>query len=260
MKIAIIGAGNMGGAIARGLLKSGFITPAELTVADVNDSLRGTFQALGTEATPSAADATVGADMVILAVKPWLVEEISSTIASATAGRSALVVSIAAGVTLEALGKHFNGPVFRVMPNIAATVGESMTFIASENASRDQINLVSSIFRPLGEVMELPENLMDTGMALASCGIAYAFRYIRAAVEGGVELGMTPAVAQKIVMQTLTGATSLLETNKTHPEAEIDKVTTPGGATIKGLNAMEKNGFTNAVIAGLKASLPNKKQ
>ena len=249
----------MGGAIARGLLKSGFITPAELTVADVNDSLRGAFQALGAEVTPSAAAAAAGADVVILAVKPWLVGEVSEAVASSTVGRSVLVASVAAGVTLDALAEHFSGPVFRVMPNIAATVGESMTFIASANAGRDHVNLVSSIFKPLGEVMELPENLMDAGMALASCGIAYAFRYIRAAVEGGVELGMAPAVAQKIVMQTLTGATALLEANKTHPEAEIDKVTTPGGATIKGLNAMEKNGFTNAVIEGLKASLPKKK-
>ncbi|MBQ5722120.1 MAG: pyrroline-5-carboxylate reductase, partial [Bacteroidaceae bacterium] len=95
---------------------------------------------------------------------------------------------------------------------------------------------------------------MNAGMALASCGIAYAMRYIRAATEGGVELGMYAHEAQQIVAQTLKGAVSLLEANHSHPEAEIDKVTTPGGITIKGLNAMERNGFSNSVIEGLKAS------
>jgi len=92
-------------------------------------------------------------------------------------------------------------------------------------------------------------------MALASCGIAYVMRYIRAASEGGVELGMYASDAKKIVMQTMLGAVKLLESTGNHPEAEIDKVTTPGGITIRGLNAMEANGFTTAVIEGLKASV-----
>ena len=259
MKVTIIGAGNMGGAIARGLLSSRFISATELTVCETNDSLRGAFSALGAQTTVSAAEGAADADIVILAVKPWLAEEISKTISPAIEKGRGIVCSVAAGVELETLGNHFRGPVFRIMPNIAATVGESMTFITSQNASRDQVNLICSLFKPLGEVMEIPESQMDAGMALASCGIAFAFRYIRASIEGAVELGIAPATAQKVVLQTLVGATSLLSRNNSHPEAEIDKVTTPGGTTIKGLNAMEKNGFTNSVIEGLKASAPKKK-
>ena len=113
---------------------------------------------------------------------------------------------------------------------------------------------ILAIFKELGEAMIIEERLMGAGMALASCGIAYAMRYVRAATEGGVELGMYAKDAQHIVEQTLVGAVELLRANKSHPEAEIDRVTTPGGITIRGLNAMEENGFTNSVIKGLKAS------
>jgi pyrroline-5-carboxylate reductase len=116
-----------------------------------------------------------------------------------------------------------------------------------------------AILRELGDAMLVEERLMNAGMVLASCGIAYALRYIRAASEGGVQLGFRAAEAQHIVAQTLRGAASLLERPNAHPEAEIDRVTTPGGLTIRGLNAMEQAGFTNAVIRGLLAALPEKK-
>ena len=103
------------------------------------------------------------------------------------------------------------------------------------------------------------ERLMNAGLVLASCGIAYALRYIRANTQGGVLLGFTPADAQRIVAQTMKGAASLLSVDHSHPEAEIDKVTTPAGLTIRGLNAMERNGFTTAIIEGLMASIPQSK-
>ncbi|MEI8087908.1 MAG: pyrroline-5-carboxylate reductase dimerization domain-containing protein, partial [Paludibacter sp.] len=106
----------------------------------------------------------------------------------------------------------------------------------------------------LGKAFLVPETQLNAFMSLSSCGIAYAFRYIRAAMEGGVEMGIYPNVAKEVVIQTLRGAIDLLEANESHPEVEIDKVTTPGGITIKGLNEMEAYGFTNAVIKGLKAS------
>ena len=129
-----------------------------------------------------------------------------------------------------------------------------MTFIASKNSTSEKDQQILDIFKELGEAMLVEERLMGAGMALASCGIAYAFRYIRAATEGGVELGLYARDAQHIVQQTLKGAVELLEATNGHPEAEIDKVTTPGGITIRGLNAMEQNGFSNSVIQGLKAS------
>ena len=129
-----------------------------------------------------------------------------------------------------------------------------MTLIASHHASKEQEQLLLDIFNELGAAMLVDEGLIAAGTSLASCGIAYALRYIRAAMEGGVELGFRADDAKRIVMQTMRGAADILAANGTHPEAEIDRVTTPGGLTIKGLNAMEAAGFTNSVIEGLRAS------
>ena len=137
------------------------------------------------------------------------------------------------------------------MPNTAVSTLRSMTFIVNGNG---RCPLATQAFSLLGEAMEIEEKLLPAATSLASCGIAYALRYIRAAVEGGVELGVRPQLAQKMVLQTLIGAASLLSSPGSHPESEIDKVTTPGGLTIRGLNAMEHSGFTSAVINGLKAS------
>ena len=141
-----------------------------------------------------------------------------------------------------------------IIPNTAIATMSSMTFIASTRSTAKQDAELVEIFNELGEAMLVDEGLIPAGTSLASCGIAYALRYIRAAMEGGVEIGMRADDAKRIVMQTLCGAVDILEANGTHPEAEIDRVTTPGGLTIKGLNAMEAAGFTHSVIEGLRAS------
>ena len=129
-----------------------------------------------------------------------------------------------------------------------------MTFVSGKRTTEALDATMLKMFGAMGEVMMVDEALIPAGISLASCGIAYALRYIRSAVLGGVELGMRATDAQKIVMQTVKGAATLLEANGTHPEVEIDRVTTPGGFTIKGLNAMEEHGFTASVIEGLRAS------
>ena len=129
-----------------------------------------------------------------------------------------------------------------------------MTFVSSCNATHEQEELVVNLFNELGSAMLIEENLMTAGTALASSGIAFAMRYIRASSEGGVELGFYPDQAKEIVLKTVKGAVDLLLANKSNPETEIDKVTTPGGITIRGLNEMELAGFTPSVIRGLKAS------
>ena len=128
-----------------------------------------------------------------------------------------------------------------------------MTFIVPCGAGEKQTAMVKIVFDDLGQSLITDEAHLGAGTALASCGIAYAMRYVRAAAEGGVELGFKADVSTHIVLQTLQGAVSLLQGTGMHPEAAIDRVTTPGGLTIKGLNAMEHAGFTNAVIEGLKA-------
>jgi len=171
-----------------------------------------------------------------------------------------IILSIAAGVPLEKLRTLFSRSdeqvptLFRMIPNTAIDVMESFSCLSSWNATQDQEEQMVKIFDELGKAMLVPESQLNAFMALSSCGIAYAFRYIRAATEGGVELGIYPNVAKEVVLQTLKGAVALLEATGNHPEVEIDKVTTAGGITIKGLNEMEHAGFTSAVIRGLKAS------
>lgn len=260
-KIAIIGAGNMGGAIARGLTQSNLV--ASITVSDINQTALDQLAAFHTSisTTNNNAAAVKGADIVVLAVKPWLVQTVVEGIKEALNYQQQIVVSIAAGVSLDDLTTLFdqngNLPVlFRLIPNTAIDVLQSVNTIAAHsNATEEEKALVCSIFDGMGKTFMVPENQLNALMSLSSCGIAYAFRYIRAAIEGGVEMGIYPQTAKEVVLQTLRGAVELLEANGSHPEVEIDKVTTPGGITIKGLNEMEANGFTNAVIKGLKASL-----
>jgi len=263
MKLTIIGAGNMGGAIACALGGSQSINGLEVCCSDIiPEKLRKIKETNASiEVTTDNTTAVKGADIVVLAVKPWLVETAIEEIKEALDYDRQIVVSIASGIDFFNLCRFLKKEdgaipaIFRIMPNTAIAVKESVTFISACNATQAQADLVEQLFDELGMTVNIDETLLPAGTALASCGIAYVFRYIRASIEGAVELGINPELAKKIVSRTLRGAITLLETNDSHPEVEIDKVTTPGGITIKGLNAMEEAGFTNAVIKGLKASV-----
>ena len=260
MKIGIIGAGNMGGAIARGLAAGSKVAAADITVCSPNrrgelDALKAEYPDINVSVDNEAA--VSGTDMIILAVRPWLIDEVMDALKMKIDFGRQMLVSIVAGATLEQLADYAyagKAAVFQLIPNTAISVHQSMTFIAARGASPKKIAAVEGIFGELGQTMVVDERQMPACMALASCGIAYVMRYIRAASEGGVELGLPADTAKQIVMQTMTGAVELLRATGSHPEAEIDKVTTPGGLTIRGLNAMEAGGFTASVIAGLKAS------
>lgn len=258
LQIAIIGAGNMGGAIARGLSKGKLIQTKNIRVSDVSQTNLDGLKAFAPDMVVSNSNRDIlkDADIIILAVKPWLVEIISEELENKIDYKRQIVVSIAAGVEFEQLTRFFNtdATIFRVIPNTAIDVQQSTSTIASYRATKEQEQLIVDIFAELGKTFLVPESQLNAFMSLSSCGIAYAFRYIRAATEGGVEMGIYPNTAKEVVIQTLRGAITLLEANGTHPEVEIDKVTTAGGTTIKGLNEMEAQGFTNAVIKGLKAS------
>lgn len=258
LQIAVIGAGNMGGAIVRGLSRGKKILAQNIRVSDVSQSNLMDLNASvpGITISNSNREIIKDADIIILAVKPWLIESIAQEIANKVDLKKQIIVSIAAGIDFAQLALYLNtdATLFRVIPNTAIDIMQSVSTVSSFNASKEQEELIVSLFGELGKVFLVPENQLNAFMSLSSCGIAYAFRYIRAAMEGGVEMGIYPGMAKEVVMQTLRGAIELLEANGTHPEVEIDKVTTPGGITIKGLNEMEANGFTNAVIKGLKAS------
>lgn len=248
----------MGGATARGLAMSQHVDTKDIYVSNPSkgklDDIKAQFPQINI--TQDNKECVREADMVIIAVKPWKVEDLAKEIAPELKNEKVIIGSMAAGISTDKIASLFGNqhPVHTIIPNTAIAVRQSMTFIASKNTTPEMDAEVLTIFRELGEAMLVEERLIPAGMALASCGIAYAMRYIRAATEGGVELGMYARDAQHIVEQTLKGAVALLQANGSHPETEIDRVTTPGGITIRGLNAMEENGFTNSVIKGLKAS------
>jgi pyrroline-5-carboxylate reductase len=129
-----------------------------------------------------------------------------------------------------------------------------MTCLASNNANKEDFRIVTNIFKSLGETIEINEQLMDAATVLGACGIAYVLRFIRGMIQGGIEIGFDAKTATQIATQTVKGASELLIQKGNHPEAEIDKVTTPKGCTIAGLNEMEHQGFSSSLIKGIKTS------
>lgn len=263
MKIAIIGAGNMGGAVARGLAKGLSVEACDIVVANPSqgklDAIQAEFPGVGV--TNDNKTAVKGADAIVLAVKPWKVKGVIDEVKGELDYSCQAVISMAAGIGTAQLcewldkGDGVYPAVYYLIPNTAIAVMSGMTFIASSHSTPERDAQILAMFKELGDAMLVEERLMPAGMALASCGIAYVMRYIRAATEGGVKLGLYAKDAQRIMMQTMLGAVNLLAANGSHPEAEIDKVTTPGGLTIRGLNAMEEAGFTQSVVKGLRASV-----
>ena len=255
MKIAIIGAGNMGGAIAKGLAQGTVVAATNITISDPSpeklNELKNDYPEISV--TNDNQEAVKGADIVILAVKPWLVETVLQDIRFKS---NQVLASIAAGVSFEQLAHMTDADLtmFRLVPNTAISELASMTLIASRNAEPKQEQLIVDIFNEMGLSMLIPESQIAATTALTSCGIAYVLKYIQAAMQAGIEMGIKPKDAMKMVAQSVEGAAKLILNNDTHPSIEIDKVTTPGGITIKGINELEHAGFTSAVIQAMKIS------
>jgi len=168
-----------------------------------------------------------------------------------------ILISVAAGISFEELAHCVVAPempMFRLIPNTAISELESMTLVAARNTNDEQDKFVLRLFSEMGTVMLIPEDKIAAATALASCGIAYVLKYIQAAMQAGIEMGLRPKDAMQMIAQSLKGAAALIQNNDTHPSVEIDKVTTPGGITIKGINELEHNGFTSAIIRAMKAS------
>ena len=253
MKTAIIGAGNMGGAIARGLAKGTIIPAGNIIVSNPTqgklDKLKAEFPAL--QVTNDNQEAAAGADMIIFAVKPWLMEPV---IKELELKGTEILISVAAGIPFEKLTHYVADKemtMFRLIPNTAISEMESMTLIASRNATKEQEQLMLDIFNQMGLAMLIPEEKIA---ATTACGIAYVLKYIQAAMQAGVEMGIYPKDGMRMVAQSVKGAAELILNNDTHPSVEIDKVCTPGGITIKGINELEHEGFTSTVIKAIKAS------
>jgi len=255
-KIAIIGGGNLGTAIAEGLMQSGFVQPKHILVTKRNKATLYGLEKKGVLVSDKNEDAVRYADLVILAVKPFQVKEILGSLKGEFKENGQVLVSVVTGVSIEeivaCLGRKM--PIVRAMPNTAIAIQESMTCIAAQYTSEEQLQYVHDLFDQLGEAVRIDEKLMNAATVLGACGTAFAMRYIRANIQGGIEIGFDAATATLIAAQTVKGAAELLLKNKTHPEYEIDKVTTPKGCTIAGLNEMEHQGFSSSLIKGLVAS------
>lgn len=254
--IAIIGGGNLGASLAAGLLAGNFVLPGNLYVTRRNVQSLLPLQQKGVQITNQNLQAIEKAQYIVLAVKPFQLKEVLAQLQPALQAEKHVLISLVTGVWIEEIreivGDHI--PVFRAMPNTAIAIRESMTCICSSQASSAQIDFVSNLFNQLGKSVHIEEKLMDAATVLGACGTAFAMRYIRANIQGGIEIGFSAATATLIAAQTVKGAAELLLTNNTHPEQEIDKVTTPKGCTIAGLNEMEHQGFSSSLIKGVVTS------
>ncbi|HYG04536.1 MAG TPA: pyrroline-5-carboxylate reductase [Chryseosolibacter sp.] len=255
-RIAIIGGGNLGGAIAQGLIKTNFIAPSEITITRRNlQSLAG-LRDSGIGITTDNKGAVSTSDVIIVALKPYNVREVLSELKPHFNPSKHIVISVVTGIFIKDL-KGLLGtevPVFRAMPNTAIAIRESVTCISHTEADDQHVDYVTNLFNQLGLTVSIDEKLMDAATVLGACGIAYALRFIRAATQGGIEIGFDAKTANLIAAQTVKGAADLLLKLNRHPEEEIDKVTTPKGCTIAGLNEMEHQGFSSSLIKGICAS------
>ena len=257
MKVTVIGAGNMGGSTALGFAGCGAVPASCITVTARHESSLEKFIPYGIRTSTDNRAAVRDADIVFYAVKPWQMEAVLKETAPVLDYGRQTIVSIAPGIKPEQLKEWLEKDgiipsIAYVIPNTAIEIGESMTYISAVTATDEQVSMLKDLFDRVGKTQVVPLEHMLYGTSLASCGIAYAMRYISASAEGGAQLGLEPEGIGEAVCQTVRGAAALVGAKGFDPEHEIDRVTTPNGLTIRGLNAMEEAGFSDAVIKGLK--------
>lgn len=255
-RLAIIGGGNLGSAIAEGLIKSQFVSPQQITITRRNVDQLHHLKALGVNTTNDNEAAIRVSDVIVVALKPYNVKEVLTELKNVFDPSRHIVISVVTGIFLKDLAAILGHkiPVFRAMPNTAIAIQESVTCICHDSASPEQSKYVTDLFDQLGITISIDEKLMDAATVLGACGVAYALRFIRAATQGGIEIGFDAKTASLIAAQTVKGSAELLLKLNRHPEEEIDKVTTPKGCTIVGLNEMEHQGFSSSLIKGISAS------
>ena len=256
LKIAIIGCGNLGMSILNGLIKNDDINSENITVTKRNLKVFESQENKTFHYTSDNNEAVKKSKLIILAIKPYNLISVLNEIKNDIDSEKHIIVSLATGVSIKEIEAVLpnNTDIYRAMPNTAADVSESITCICSNSNNQNKNDSVSKIFNSIGSSIFINEDLMESATVLGACGIAYVLRFIRAMIQGGIQIGFDAKTANEIVTQTVKGASELLIKNKQHPEFEIDKVTTPKGCTIVGINEMEHNGFSSSLIKGLMAS------
>jgi pyrroline-5-carboxylate reductase len=254
MKIAIIGAGNLGISIATGILHSGGATSMYLTRRNL-EPLKA-FEEYGRVIlTRDNREAVAGSDILIFAVQPLHFGAILDSVKDLLHDHHVLISTIT-GFSLSAMEAIVGQDRFliRAMPNTAIAVGRSMTCLASNEAGKKRIELAAAIFNRMGHSLVIPEHQMQAATVICASGIAFWMRLIRATTQGAIQLGFDAKEARELAMHTCGGAAELLIHSGHHPEEEIDRVTTPMGCTIEGLNEMEHQGLSSSLIKGIVAS------
>ena len=259
-RVAILGGGNLGQALARGWLAAGLVEPGELSITRRRIDLLEEFSERGCVVTDDNAAAVRRSRVVVLAVQPQQVVPLLEEIAPALDPGRNLLISCISDVTVADLRGRLGVPVptVRAMPNTAVEIGESMTCLSTaderEEGDEEALRVATELFGAVGRTLEIQEDLMVSATALVACGVAFFLRSVRAASQGGIEIGFHPEEAVLMAAQTARGAASLLLREGHHPEDEVDRVTTPRGCTIAGLNEMEHQGFSSALIKGITTS------
>lgn len=255
-KIGFIGAGMMAEAIARGLLKAGMDT-TRISASDPGETRRDLFRKeLGVSATTDNQTVAQFGDIILIAVKPFVVPDALASIADVLQPRQ-LVVSIAAGVTIDSIeSKLPKGiPVVRVMPNTPCLIGEGAAALApGKHATQAHLDLASEIFSASGKVVQLTEDKLDAVTGLSGSGPAYVYTFIEALADGGVRMGIPKATALVLAAQTVLGAAKMVLETGSHPAELRDKVMTPGGTTIAGMASLERDKFRSALIEAVTAA------
>ena len=253
MNVHIIGGGNLGASIAIGIAK--FTEGNQVTVTRRNTKSILHLEQLGVTVSTDNKHNIQEADIIILTIKPYQVDTVLAEILPAITNKT--IASAVSGLSIENLQNKIGTThqAVRIMPNIASQFGASATCIAFQESNKDAAQKVVTLFEGLGTAPIIDEKLMDAATVLAASGTAFALRYIRASMQAGIEIGFDWQTALAISAQTVKGAAEMLLEEKTHPEQLIDRVTTPQGCTIAGLNEMELHGFSSSLIRGIKTSL-----
>lgn len=256
-KIGFIGAGKMGSALLAGVLRAKIVPAGKVLISEIDQARRDEICKKHRVRSASLDELARSCGTILICVKPNVVAPVLREIREFV-GEEKLVVSIAAGITTTSIETELKPgvPVVRVMPNIAATVGESATALAAGKAAgAEHIELARNILGSVGIVVELPEKLIDAVTGLSGSGPAYVFLFAEALLSGALKVGLPAKEARELMVMTIKGAAAMLEADKgSHPAVLRDAVTSPGGTTIAGLHELESKGFRNAVIRAVEAA------
>lgn len=262
-RLTLIGAGNMGGALLRGIRAADLIPADRISVVDLDLQLLESLKAShGVAVTSSASEAVPAADIILLAVKPFILESVLDGIRELVRSEQ-LIVSVVAGIEGAAirdrLGK--NNPIVRAMPNIAATYAAAASAVAAcPPATEEHLEMAEAMFAAVGDVVRVGEHQMDAVTGLSGSGPAYVFAVIEALTDGGVRMGLPSPIARKLATQTVLGAARMVHDSGEHPAVLRDRVTTPGGTTIAGLHEIEAGALRAVLSEAVRAATERAKE